>query len=193
MFFEIFHIASRNGEAIFLDVKISGNNYKIPAARASGFVILTDLYVLTLRDLAALQASERKQRVYSKLCSCPLTRERLCDWPGCSAPLCRSMGTAGAAARMQLAGCWLWKTSLRHVTLGKLSLPSQEAGFPPLLLFFLFFLKLEVGASQIDHGDSAVSSKTSHSSVARWFSALECAGFLTLKRKTSAGRLSNPL
>lgn len=74
VFFEIFHIASRNGEAIFLDVKISGNNYKIPAAQASGFMILTDLCVLMLRDLAALQASEWKQRVYSKLRSCPLTR-----------------------------------------------------------------------------------------------------------------------
>lgn len=58
VFFEIFHVASRNGEAVFSDVKIPGNSYKIPAAaRASGSVILADLCVLMLRDLAALQAS----------------------------------------------------------------------------------------------------------------------------------------
>lgn len=43
--FEIFHIALRDGEAIFLDVKISGNNYKIPAAQASGFMIYSPIYV----------------------------------------------------------------------------------------------------------------------------------------------------
>lgn len=56
--FEIFHLVLRKGDTIFLDVKISGNNYKIPAAQASGFMILSDLCVLMLKDLAALQASE---------------------------------------------------------------------------------------------------------------------------------------
>lgn len=58
VFFEAFHVAWRNGEAVYSDSRVAGNSSKIPAAaRASGSAILADLCALILRDLAALQAS----------------------------------------------------------------------------------------------------------------------------------------
>lgn len=76
---------------------------------------------------------------------------------GLAAPalLLQSMGKAGAAAGRQLAGCWLRKASLRHVTLGKLSLPSEGPGFSLYFSFFkkfCSFLKKILGAPQIDGG-----------------------------------------